>query len=87
MSFSDLLKQLENFVFPVKIKVKASAGMVYHGLATSNEPFARFIHQEIKSQLDLLNLEMADDLATLTVEINVRRKPKPSTGQIGNDQQ
>lgn len=90
MSFiAQLKKSLENLVFPAKIKVQASAGMVYHSLATSNEPFSRFLHQEIKSQLDHLGLELVENLATLTIEINVRRKPNTNTtaGKIGTNQQ
>ena len=86
MSFTGRLKfLLENLVFPVRIKIRASAGMVYHGLAISNEPFARFLHQEIKGQLDRLGLELAENLATLTIEINVRRKPKLTSGGSGKN--
>ena len=71
MSFLDRLK---SFNFPLKIKLNASAGMLYHALATSDEPFARSLHDKIKEQLEVLNLELTDELATLTIEINVKRK-------------
>ena len=73
MSFLDRLLEIS---FPVKIKIRSTAGATYHGLATTTEPWARQIHQDIKSQLERHNLEVAEDLATITVEINVRKKPK-----------
>ena len=73
MSFLDRLLEIS---FPVKIKIRGRAGTTYHGLATTLEPWARQIHQDIKSQLERHNLEIAEDLATITVEINVRKKPK-----------
>jgi hypothetical protein len=73
MSFLD---RFQNLSFPVKIKVRSTAGATYHGLATTGEPWAQQLYQDIKSQLDYHNLEVAEDLATITVQINVRRKSK-----------
>lgn len=62
---------------PVKITIEAQAGMTYHAIANSQEPALRKIHTEIKNQMQGFGWEMADDLVTITVEFNARRKIKP----------
>lgn len=67
---------LQDGEFPFIIKVKATAGITYHAIATSNEPAFRKIHQEIKKRVEDYGYELSENLATITIEFHVRRAKK-----------
>lgn len=60
--------------------------MTYYALAESQEPALREIHHEIKKRLLDLEWVVVENLATITIELNVRRKQQPNaTGKNGSN--